>query len=163
MYQIVLQRISNYSLDLIRLGTLFSLRSKYDALHLQFAEHPSCDDLRPLLCFAARLPNASLKHGYSYGSRPYDQLEANCRDLVRKLGLLTCEHISDYRDLKRLVCTQLCAAKPLVSKFFQYASGALSFVAEYLPSLSGLRHNHSPNTVHSCQVSVSKFPVFCVP
>jgi hypothetical protein len=29
--------------------------------------------------------------------------------------------------------------------------------------LSGLRHNHLSNTVHSCQVSVSKFPVFCAP
>ncbi len=163
MYQIVLQRISNYSLDLVRLGTLFSLRRKYDALRLQFAEHPSCGDLRPLLRFAARLPNASLKHGYSYGFRLYDQLAENRWGLAKRLGLLNGEHISVYHDLKQLVGTRLCATKRLMVIFSQYACGVLNFVAEYLTSLNGLRHNYLLNIARLCRGLGSKFPAFCVP
>ena len=163
MFQIVLQYASNCSLGLARLGILFSLRRKYGVSRLRLVGRPSYDGFLPILRFVVQLPNASLKHGYSYGFRLYDQLAVNCQGLAKRLGLLNGERISVYHDLKQFAGIRLCAAKRLMVMFFQYACDALNFVAGYLTSLNGLRHNYLLNTARLCRGSVSKFPVFCAP
>lgn len=163
MFQIVLQYLSNYILGLSGFGTRFSLLRKFFALHLQSFEIPSCGDSRRLLHFDGMLPTASLKHGYLCDSHLYDRLVANYRGFAKRLGLLNGEHISVCRDLKQFASTRLCVAKRLVTMFSQCAYGALNFVAEYLTSLNGLRHNYLLNTARLCRRSVSKFPAFCVP
>ena len=163
MYQIVLQRALNYSLDLERLGILFSLRRKFGALRLQFVERSSYDGPLLLSHFVVQIPNASLKHGYSCGFRLCDRLAENYRDLAKRLGLLNGERISVYHDLKQFAGTRLCAAKRLITMFSQYVYGALNFVAEYLTNSSGLRHDYLLNTVRLWRGLVSRFPVFCIP